>query len=138
MELILTLSLYSIAARLSPDCFIIKQGIIQCTAAITRVLDTQNCFSDASATISVNSVLKCLKKPPVPKGMAKQMALDKFKGLKNPKPKSNENENLAKLLKADKNKKKKKDPLDPDKDFLKELIKELDTTPSKTYVSWNV
>ena len=66
------------------------------------------------------------------------MALDKFKGLKNPKPKSNENENLAKLLKADKNKKKKKDPLDPDKEFLKELIKELDSTPSEKYDRWNV
>ena len=104
---------------MSPDCLIIKQGIIQCSSAITRVLDTQDCFKDASATISVNSVLKCLKKPPVPKGTAKLFALDKFKGLKDIKPKNTEKESLAKLLKADKIKKKKKDPLDLDKDFLK-------------------
>ena len=66
------------------------------------------------------------------------MALDKFKGLKNRKPMNNENENLTKLLTADKNKKKKKDPLDPDKEFLKELIKELDSTPSEKYDRWNV
>ena len=75
--------------------------------------------------------MKCLKKPPVPKGTAKLLALDKFKGLKDIKPKKNENEKLAKLLKADKNKKKKKDPLDMDKDFLKGLIQDLDTSHTK-------
>ena len=79
-----------------------------------------------------------MKKPPVPKGTAKLLALDKFKGLKDINPRNNEKESLAKLLKADKNKKKKKDPLDPDKEFLKELIKELDSTPSEKYDSFNM
>ena len=72
---------------MSPDSKVIKEGMIRCTEAITRILDTTNCFEDVSATIAVSSVVKCLKPPAIPKGTAKLLAFDKFKGLRNPKPK---------------------------------------------------
>ena len=118
---------------MSPDSKVIKEGMIRCTEAITRILDTTNCFEDVSATIAVSSVVKCLKPPAIPKGTAKLLAFDKFKGLRNPKPKDTGKKNMANLLKPNTDKKKKKDPLDPDKDFLKGLIKELDESNSKKY-----
>ena len=119
------------AARLSPDSLVFQQGIIQCTAAITRVLDTPGCFEDVSDTITVTEVVKCLKKPPVPKGKAKLVALDKFKKLADAKERNNVvDKNIKDILKMSKKKTKKKDPLDQDKDFLKGLVKELDPITS--------
>ena len=124
---------FTLAAAWSPDSQVIKQGIIQCTSAILRVLDTTICFDEASATISINSVLKCLKKPPVPKGTAKLVALEKFKGLKYQKPKKTLDDNIKTLMKRNNKNKKIRDPLDDDKTFLKELVNELDTfSSSKT------
>ena len=134
------LVLYHKAARMSPDSLVFRHGIIQCTAAITRVLDTPGCFEDASETISVNSVIKYLKKPAVPKGTAKLVALDKFKKLMDPKPKTSKYENIDVILKMEKKKTKKKDPLDQDKDFLKGLVKELDpiTSNIRMYVIFSL
>ena len=115
---------------MSPDCVGFQQGIIQCSAAITRVLESPNCFQDASGTISVNSVLKCLQKPVVAKGTAKLAALDKFKTLMNCKPENTINENIDKIMTMEKKKRKKKDPLDMNNGYLKELITELNPQKS--------
>ena len=117
---------------MSPDSHAINQGIIQCCTAITRVLDVTECFQDVAATIAAGKVIKVIKPPLIPKGTGKLTALEKFKDLGKPKTDDDKKRVIKSILNSEADiSKKKKDPLDQDKEFLKELVKELDNSPSK-------
>ena len=83
-------------------------------------------------TIAAAKVIRVLKPPLIPKGAGKLTALDKFKCLGKPKTDDDKKKTIKAILKSEtENAKKKKDPLDPDKEFLKELVKDLDNSTSK-------
>ena len=100
-----------------------------CTDSITRVLESTHCFAGAGQTIPVNNVLNILsRKNQLPKGAQaalNKVAIAKFKKIVEAPKQEKKYKDIAKTMK-NKDKKKKKDPLDADKTFLLGLVKEFE------------
>ena len=103
-----------------------SQGIILSTASITRVLDGPNCFDNVDHSIPLSNALSLLtRKNNLPMGALKKVAIAKFKDIGRPPKKEDMYADIARKMKC-KDKKKKKDPLDADKDFLLGLVQKFE------------
>ena len=110
-----------LAARINPESSEFQHGIAECTSAITRPLDSPNCFEDAESAIRMDGVAKSLALPHFVKGTVKKEAILRFKRLIEP----NINKENKEIILIHDKEKKKKDPLDLDKEFLEGLVLEL-------------
>ena len=122
--------LYLKGSRITEDWKQFSEGIVQCKASITRVLDSQHCFDNVGKTIPINTVVGYLSgfkhsHLSKPKGPLKKMAAEKFKMQmkKDHCKKGPKYEDVEKVMSE---KKKKVDPLDPDKYFLLDLVKKME------------
>ena len=70
-------------SRVTQDWKQFSEGIVQCKASITRVLDSQHCFDNVASTIPLSTAVGYLSIKhshfSKPKGPLKKLAAEKFK-----------------------------------------------------------